>query len=135
MYLAAATAAVLTLVTSAAQAQTIDYGSLEQLFGEPVTTSATGSPQKATEAPVDMEIITADDIRRSGARDIPGVLAHVSGVNVERWSNDSVDVSVRGYDQAFSPRLLVLIDGRQVYADYFGFTPWSALPVELSEIR
>jgi iron complex outermembrane receptor protein len=135
MHLATATAAVLTLVTSAARAQTIDYGSLEQLFGEPVTTSATGSPQKATEAPVDMEIITADDIRRSGARDIPGVLAHVSGVNVERWANDSVDVSVRGYDQAFSPRLLVLIDGRQVYADYFGFTPWSALPVELSEIR
>ncbi len=27
------------------------------------------------------------------------------------------------------------IDGRQVYADYYGFTPWSTLPVELSDIR
>jgi iron complex outermembrane receptor protein len=135
MLFAAASLAALAVAAPAARAQTIDYGSLEQLFGEPVTTSATGSPQKATEAPVDMEIITADDIRRSGARDIPGVLAHVSGVNVERWTNDSTDISVRGYDQGFSPRLLVLIDGRQVYADYFGFTPWSTLPVELSEIR
>jgi NAD(P)-dependent dehydrogenase (short-subunit alcohol dehydrogenase family) len=28
----------------------------------------------------------------------------------------------------------VLIDGRQVYADFYGFTPWSALPVELADI-
>ncbi|MEI9987433.1 MAG: TonB-dependent receptor plug domain-containing protein [Aliidongia sp.] len=29
----------------------------------------------------------------------------------------------------------MLIDGRQVYGDYYGFTPWSALPVELAAIR
>jgi outer membrane receptor for ferrienterochelin and colicins len=42
---------------------------------------------------------------------------------------------VRGYDQSFSPRVLVLIDGRQVYADHYGYTPWQALPVELAAIR
>jgi iron complex outermembrane receptor protein len=46
-----------------AQAQTIDYGSLEALFGEPVTTSATGTPLRSTDVPVTMEIITAADIR------------------------------------------------------------------------
>lgn len=127
--------ASLAMVTGSAQAQLMDYGSLEQLFGEPVTTSVTGSPQRASDVPATMEIITADDIRRSGATDIPGVLAHVAGVDVLRWTNDQADVSVRGYDQAYSPRLLVLIDGRQVYADFYGFTPWSALPVELSAIR
>jgi iron complex outermembrane receptor protein len=134
-FLAAASLVALAAVASGAGAQTIDYGSLEQLFGEAVTTSATGSPQKVTEAPADMEIITADDIRRSGSRDIPGVLQHVAGINVMRWAIDDADVGVQGYDQADSPRLLVLIDGRQVYADFFGFTPWSTLPVELSEIR
>jgi len=64
------------------RAQSMDYGSLEQLFGEPVTTSATGSPQRVTEVPANMTIITADEIRRSGARDIPGVLRHVAGVDV-----------------------------------------------------
>ncbi|MDR3516594.1 MAG: TonB-dependent receptor [Azospirillaceae bacterium] len=118
-----------------AQAQTIDYGALEELFGEPVTTSATGSPQKVTETPVTMEIVTADEIRRSGARDIPGVLKHVSGVDVLQRGTDGYDVTIRGYDQAFSPRLLVLIDGRQVYADFFGYTPWAALPIELNAIR
>jgi outer membrane receptor for ferrienterochelin and colicins len=127
--------AVAALATSPARAQSIDYGAYERLLGEPITTSATGLPQKATEAPVDLEIITADDIRRSGARDIPGVLRHVAGVDVLQFANDDADVSIRGYNQAESPRLLVLIDGRQVYADYLGYTPWSTLPVELNEIR
>ncbi|HWL21693.1 MAG TPA: TonB-dependent receptor [Bradyrhizobium sp.] len=138
-FLAATSTLALTIashaLTSDARAQTIDYGALEQLFGEPVTTSATGSPQKATEVPATMEIVTAEDIRRSGARDIPGVLKHVTGVDVLQWGTDDADVGVRGYDQAYSPRLLVLIDGRQVYADYYGFTPWSAIPVELGAIR
>ena len=117
------------------RAQSMDYGSLEQLFGEPVTTSATGSPQRVTEVPANMTIITADEIRRSGARDIPGVLRHVAGVDVMQWASDHSDVAIRGYNEQFAARMLVLIDGRQVYADYYGFIPWSALPVELSTIR
>lgn len=120
---------------STVRAQTMDYSSLEQLFGEPVTTSATGSPQRVTEVPANMTIITADEIRRSGARDIPGVLRHVAGVDVMQWANDHADVSIRGYDQVYAARTLVLVDGRQVYADFYGFIPWSALPVELSAIR
>ena len=120
---------------SPACAQTMNYGSLEQLFGEPVTTSATGSPQRVTEVPANMTIVTADEIRRSGARDIPGVLRHVAGVDVMQWANDDTDIAIRGYNQAYAPRTLVLIDGRQVYSDYYGFVPWSALPLEMSEIR
>jgi iron complex outermembrane receptor protein len=116
-------------------AQTVDYGALEKLFAEPVTTSATGSPQRVSEVPADMEIVTADDIRRSGAVDIPGVLAHVAGVDVLQWTSGDADISIQGYNQPYSSRLLVLIDGRQVYADYYGLTPWSALPIELSAIR
>jgi iron complex outermembrane receptor protein len=123
------------LFLSAAHAQSMDYGAIEQLFGEPATTSATGSPQRATDVPANLTIVTRDEIRRSGARDLPGILRHVPGVDVLEWGNDSYDVSARGYNQAYSARTLVLVDGRQVYADSFGFTPWSALPVELGAIR
>ena len=126
---------VASTIPAAAWGQTVDYGALEKLFAEPVTTSATGSPQRVSDVPAEMEIVTADDIRRSGAIDIPGVLRHVAGVDVLQWSNDSADVSVRGYNQPFSSRLLVLVDGRQVYADFYGFTPWTTLPVELDAIR
>jgi iron complex outermembrane receptor protein len=127
--------ACLVLGCGNAHAQSMDYGALEQLFGEPVTTSVTGSPQRASEVPASMTIITADDIRRSGARDIPGILRHVTGIDVLQWTNDQADVAVRGYNQSYSPRLLVLVNGRQVYADYYGYTPWSAIPVQLSDIR
>src|SRR5690606_15436990 len=85
--------------------------------------------------PATMVIITAEQIRRSGAVDIPGVLQHVTGVDVLRWTNSGADVGVRGYNKVFSPRQLVLINGRQVYADYYGYTDWTTLPVELGEIR
>ncbi|KQZ02877.1 hypothetical protein ASD21_21425 [Caulobacter sp. Root1455] len=121
--------------TGAAHAQSIDYGAMQQLFNEPVTTSATGSPQRSTEVPVAMEIISADDIKRSGAVDLPTILSRVAGLDVLNWGAGASDVSVRGYDQAMSPRLLVLINGRQVYLDHYGYTAWATLPVQLSEIR
>ena len=120
---------------SPALAQSIDYGAFEELFGEPVTTSATGTPQRASLVPTDVEIVTADMIRRSGATDTPGVLAHVVGVDVLRWGITSADVAIRGYDTPFSPRLLVLVNGRQVYLDDWGRTEWDAIPVQLAEIR
>jgi outer membrane receptor for ferrienterochelin and colicins len=123
------------LLSAPLAAQSVDYGALEQMFNEPVTTSVDGSPQRVSDAPATMEIITAEDIRRSGAKDIPGVLRHVGGVDTLEWGNDDVDVGIRGYDQAFSPRLLVLVDGRQVYTDDFSYTPWITVPVELSMIR
>jgi outer membrane receptor protein involved in Fe transport len=130
-----AAAAALMVASTAAEADTIQYGALEELFGEPVTTSATGAPQRATDAPVPMTIVTQEDIRRSGAYDIPGVLRDIVGVNVQRHSTFGADVGVRGYNQAFSPRILVLVNGRQVYLDDYGRTSWANIPVQLGEIR
>ena len=125
----------LCILASAAHAQSIDYGAMEQLFNEPVTTSATGSPQRSTEVPAAMAIISAADIERSGATDLPTLLSRVAGLDVLSWGAAGADVSVRGYDQAMSPRLLVLINGRQVYLDHYGYTAWATLPVQLEEIR
>lgn len=121
--------------SQAALAQSVDYGSLEMLFGEPVTTSATGKPQRSSEVPVPMEIVTADQISQTGATNIPDALRHVMGVDVIRWSTEGADVSVRGYNSPFNPRLLVLVNGRQVYADHFGMVFWNAIPVQMGEIR
>ncbi|EGY02593.1 tonB-dependent receptor [Nitrospirillum viridazoti Y2] len=113
----------------------MNYGSLEDLFGEAVTTSATGKPQRASEAPAPMTIINAEEIARSGARTIPDILNRVAGVDVETWGVSGADVGVDGYNQGNNPRLLVLVNGRQVYLDHYGVTIWSAIPVQLAEIR
>ncbi len=123
------------LSTQSAQAEAVNYGALEEAFGEPVTTSATGAPQKVSDVPMAMTIITADQIHHAAAVDIPGILGEYTDLDVWEWSNGVSDVGARGYDQAYSSRLLVLINGRQVYLDYRGFTDWAALPVQLAEIR
>jgi len=123
------------LSSPALAAGTVDYGAFEELFNEPVTTSATGAPQRATEVPVGMHIITQEQIQRSGAVDIPGVLEGLAVLDVDRPFRGAVDVSVRGYNTPHSPRLLVLLNGRQVYLDHFGKTNWDLIPVQLSEIR
>ena len=122
-------------ISHQARAQAVDYGGLESMFGEAVTTSATGSPQKASQAPANLEIITADQIRQSGATDIPDVLRFVAGIDVRNNGALDNEVSIRGNSQEFNPRVLVLINGRQVYLDDYGYTSWQTLPVELSEIR
>ncbi len=126
---------VLMGTSSLVQAQSINYKALEELFGEPITTSATGKPQKAAEAPVAMEIIGADYIKRSGAKDLPELLRGVSGVNVMQTTRQQYDVNIRGYNQPYSSRLLVLVNGRQVYLDDYGYTNWAAIPIQLEEIR
>lgn len=127
--------ATLVLLPHIASAQMVDYSGLEELFGEPVTTSATGQPQKASRAPVTMDIITADQIRRSGAENIAQVIGRLSGVVNWQESRSYADVGVRGQNYAMNPTLLVLINGRQIYIDSYGFTDWTLLPVQMEEIK
>jgi len=119
----------------AAFADSLDYGAYERLFGEPVTRGATGKPERLSETPVNMQIISAEDIRRSGSDNIPDILRFVAGVDVRRYGLTDADVGIRGYDIGNSPRVLVLINGRQFYIDYNTYTSWQTLPVQLGEIR
>jgi outer membrane receptor for ferrienterochelin and colicins len=133
--LQAALAGSFVWTSSGPRAQLVDYGALQQVFGEPVTMSATGKPQRAAEAPANIEIITQDDIRRSGATNIPEVLRFVVGVDVRRNGITNADVGVRGYNQAGNPRLQVLMDGRQLYLVEYAEVNWATIPVQLDEIR
>ena len=118
-----------------AEAQTEDYGSFQKLFGEPITTSATGSPQRESDVPVTMEIISQDEIRRSGLPTIPDILGRYTSISVWRNSPLQADVAIRGYNRNLSNRLLVLVNGRQVFTTVFNFTAWPSIPVQLDEIR
>jgi len=88
---------VVLLRSGPAPAQSIDYGAAEALFGEPVTASATGKPQRVSDVPANMEIITAEQIRRSGADNLPDILRFVPGLDVRRYGFAAADIGVRGY--------------------------------------
>ena len=126
---------ILGLFSSLVYAENVDYRGLKAIFGEAVTTSATGQPQQVSETPLSMTIISADEIMASNALDIPQLLRREAGVDVSRNFKGNADVNIRGYNKPLSNRLLVLINGRQVYMDNLGMTIWASLPVQLSEIE
>src|SRR5271156_2624557 len=80
-------------------------------------------------------VISQEDIRRSGATSIPGLLRMVPGVDVAQINSNTWAVDVRGFNARFSNDLLVLVDGRPVYTQSFGGVFWDVLDLPLEDIE
>ena len=105
------------------------------LFMEvPVVVTASRKEQPLSEAPVAVSVVTAEDIRQSGALTIPDALRMVSGVDVMTFSARDQQVGIRGFNGPVNNKLLVLIDGRTVYEDILNNVFWEAFPVGMEEI-
>ena len=92
---------------------------VEDLFDREVVT-ASNFGQDPVESPSAITVITAEDIRLSGATSIPEVLALSPGIDVMFLTAGQADVSIRGFNRRLSNKVLVLIDGRSVYLDIIG---------------
>ena len=91
--------------------------------------------QPISEAPSNVYVITDEDIRHSGATDLPTILRRVPGMEVIQMTAADFNVSVRGDNQLRANKLLVLIDGRSIYEDIQGEVFWKMIPVTLPEIK
>jgi iron complex outermembrane recepter protein len=107
--------------------------SLEQLGSLEVTTLAK-QPAEVWRSPAAIFVMTADDIRRTGATTLPELLRFAPGVQVSRLDSGHWAVGVRGFSSAFSKSLLVLIDGRSVYTPLFGGVFWQTQDTLLEDI-
>jgi iron complex outermembrane recepter protein len=109
--------------------------SLEDLMNVEVY-SASKKSERVFDTPAAVTVITEDDIRRSGATTIPGLLRMVPGIIVQRVTAHSWDISSRGFNGSiFANKLLVLIDGRAVYTTLFGGVFWDVQNVPLEDIE
>ena len=91
--------------------------------------------QPISEAPSNMYVITDEDIRHSGATDIPTLLRQVPGMEVMQSMGADYNVSVRGDNQLLANKLLVQVDGRSIYMDANGSETWRYIPVTLPAIK
>lgn len=107
--------------------------SLEELMMETVT-SVSKREQRRTDSAAAVTVLTNDDLRRSGATTIPDALRMVPGLNVNSVNSSQWAVSARGFNQVFSNKLLVLMDGRSVYTPLFSGVYWDSLPTTLEDI-
>jgi iron complex outermembrane receptor protein len=107
-----------------------------QLIKEEETVSiASRYEQPISQAPANVYVITDEDIRHSGATDIPTILRRVPGLDVMQTTGADFNVSVRGDNQLLANKLLVMVDGRSIYVDGAGNVYWKLLPVTLPEIK
>ncbi|MFT5092121.1 MAG: iron complex outermembrane receptor protein [Porticoccaceae bacterium] len=118
-------------------------GDVEQLSRVKVVAPAlqevvsTVSRQKSTvgKSPAAVFVITNEMIRRSGARSIPEVLRMAPGVQVHRIDSNKWAISIRGFADRFSNKLLVQIDGRSVYTPLFAGVFWDVQDVLLEDVE
>lgn len=83
------------------------------LFGgdEFTIEAATKTKIPVSKAPSSVSVVTARQIKESGARSIPELLRLVAGVNV-RWNPMVQSIDIRSFGQnPFTSRVLLLIDG------------------------
>ncbi|HJR76655.1 MAG TPA: TonB-dependent receptor [Nitrospiraceae bacterium] len=126
-------AVILTVTPLQVPAQVADE--IQLLKEEEMVSIATRNEQPISEAPSNVYVITDEDIRQSGAIDIPTLLRRIPGMEVMQTTGADFNVSVRGDNQLNANKLLVMVDGRSIYIDVQGIVFWKLLPVTLPEIK
>lgn len=109
--------------------------SLEELSMVEVT-SVSRRPEALADAAAAIYVISAEDIRRSGATSLPEALRLAPNLNVQRVNASDYAISARGFNgYETSNKLLVLVDGRSIYSTLHSGVFWDVHQVTLQNIE
>ncbi len=120
------------VVSTNADLATLSSLSLEQLMN--VKVSILGPSETVSRTPAAVSVVTADDIQRSGARNIPEALRLVPGLDVAQMDSSEWAVSARGFNDESANKLLVLEDGRSIYTPLFSGVFWDVQDTMMEDI-
>jgi iron complex outermembrane receptor protein len=127
-------AAALPAWTQSTAPRDLTQLSLEDLMNVQVT-SVSKKEQKLAKTGAAVFVITQEDIRRSGSTNIPDLLRMVPGVDVAQVDHSTWAISIRGFNNVYANKVLVLIDGRSVYHPAYSGVLWYAQDVPLEDIE
>ncbi|QNA87554.1 TonB-dependent receptor [Massilia sp. Dwa41.01b] len=111
--------------------------SIEELANIQVT-SVSKKPERLLDAPASVFVITADDIRRSGAATLPEVLRLAPNLQVAQVNGAGYAITARGLNgggNSAPNKLLVLIDGRSIYTPLFSGVFWDVQDLMLEDVE
>lgn len=108
--------------------------SMEELMNVEVTT-VSRQPEKLSEAASAIQVITQQDIIRSGATSIPEALRLATNLHVAQKNSHDWAITARGFNTDLANKLLVLIDGRTVYTPLFSGVFWDRQDYLLEDIE
>jgi iron complex outermembrane receptor protein len=130
----------LPVLTGAAQAgSAAATGDLKQLSLEELmdiqVTSVARHPEALQQAAASIQVISREDIRRSGASSIAEALRLADNLEVAQKNSHDWGISARGFNTALANKLLVMIDGRTVYTPLFSGVFWGVQDYLLEDIE
>ena len=106
----------------------------EELFDIEITT-VSRRPERLVDAASAIQVITSEEIRRSGATSLPEALRLATNLQVAQINSYNWAISARGFNTSTGNKLLVLIDGRTVYTPLFSGVFWDVQNVMLEDIE
>lgn len=101
---------------------------------EQVVVTGTRTAHTLSDSPVEVQLITAAEIRDSGARDVAELLEREGGLTVTRVAGRGTSIEIQGLS---SDQVLILVDGRRVVGRINGaidLTRLKAASIERIEI-
>lgn len=108
--------------------------SLEQLMDIEVT-SAGKHPERLMKVPSSVSVVTGDEVARMGVTTLPDALRYTPGVQVAQIDGHSYAVTVRGFNDLFANKLLVMMDGRILYTPLFSGVFWQSQDAFLPDLE
>ena len=100
-----------------------------------VVVTASRREEQLLNAPATMSVLTEDVLGHAPGQTVTDLLRLVPGVNTVQSSARDVNVTIRAATGTLSDSSLVLLDGRSIYQDFFGFVAWDFLPIDPLEIK
>jgi iron complex outermembrane receptor protein len=103
-------------------------------YEETIVVTASRTEQLLLDAPTAITVVNDAIIQNSAALNYADLLRSVPGLNVSQTSARDINLTSRAATNTLATTQLVLVDGRTVYQDFFGFVAWDLLPVNLDEV-
>jgi iron complex outermembrane recepter protein len=133
LMLAACASPALASAEAGVSTATLKSLSVEELMDIEVT-SVSKRPEKLSETASAIQVITQEEIRRSGATTLAEALRLASNLQTAQKNAHDWGISARGFNTELSNKLLVLIDGRTVYTPLYSGVFWDAQDYLLEDI-
>lgn len=118
-------------------AQTADSSWRETTFEELsniTVITASKHEERLFDTPAAVFVLSGDEVQRTGATSIAEALRWVPGLDVAQLNAADWAVSGRGFNDLFSNKLLVMMDGRSVYTPLFAGVHWDAVNPMLEDL-
>ncbi len=97
--------------------------------------SATKRIMDVTEAPAIASVVTAEDMRIMGARNLIDVLATIPGIGISRGAYSVYQVEIRGITTSRQNKIKFMIDGHSVKHQTTGDVAWQMEDISLEQVE